>query len=102
MIIDDQTFAAIGKYEGIEGTIVEDVALTEEVVADGVQIHIKATRDSLALTLPCQDFNELIHQRARWLRALARMPWFVYMAAFLRMAFVPAVLVLSLINPWFI
>lgn len=74
LIIDRRSYDKAGGFAGQEQTIVEDVALFEQVRAIKGKVEVKLDTETLARTKPMKTILDLLHQRKRWMKVLKPIP----------------------------
>lgn len=95
-----ETLEAAG-FLSIKETEVEDFALSQAVLRSGGSLEISSEPAVRLTTLPVA-WRKLIFQRMRWMKGIAHIPFWVYLAMGLRLSFVPLVLYSAWIHPAFL
>ena len=68
-------YAAIGGYEALPFSIIEDYTLFRAVLARGFGYRHMFGPEVLARSLPIRGWRALLRQRRRWLRGVEALPW---------------------------
>lgn len=75
MLVTREAYESIGGYEALAFSVSEDLQLFGQVVAQGWQFRNLIDPRTLAISLPQPTLRQLLHQRQRWMRGSARLPW---------------------------
>ncbi|GAB2554588.1 hypothetical protein GCM10027190_01170 [Spirosoma areae] len=78
MAVSRVAYEAIGGYESLPFSVVEDYALFRAIVAKGYDFRNLLNEQSLARTKPVETLRAFLHQRKRWMRGATDLPaWMV-------------------------
>ncbi|WP_420580670.1 glycosyltransferase [Reichenbachiella sp.] len=97
LMMSKSTYDAIGGYEGLDQTIVEDVVLLRAVQSLGGKLVVNFDSYAVANTKPA-SFFDLLHQRKRWMKGLTGLNPLYWVGGMIKMFFWPALIFLTLGN----
>ena len=75
MLVTRAAYAAVGGYEGLPFSVIEDYALFRAVLAQGFGFRHVFGPEVRAVSLPILNWARLLEQRRRWLRGIEALPW---------------------------
>lgn len=96
MAVSRRAYEAIGGYEALPFSIVEDYALFKAVIDNGFDFQQLFEKDCLAYTVPPDKF---LVQRKRWLKGGIQSASFLLFPALIQTLWIPVLLLLSLTYP---
>lgn len=99
MLIAKSTYERIGGHSQLDPTIVEDVALLQQLKANGGRLIINTHPKAVATTQAAATWTALLHQRKRWMKGLAYTGRWVWFGGIIKIFVWPALLFLVLQSP---
>ena len=98
MAVSKNAYEAVGGYEKIGFSIVEDYAIFKGIVAKNFEFIQHFNRDVLATTKPPANLKTYFQQRKRWLTGGIKSGSVLLIPAFLQALLLPFLLVLAFLN----
>ncbi|MCE7063829.1 glycosyltransferase [Dyadobacter sp. CY326] len=98
MAVTRDAYFAIGGYEKIGFSIVEDYALFIGIVRQGYDFQMAYKPEVISISEPMNTFPELLRQRKRWMHGVMESYWLTRLSLFVSSLIVP---ILFLISIWF-
>ena len=78
MAVSRTAYAAVGGYESLPFSVVEDYTLFRAIIGKGYGFKNLLNEQVLARTKPVDSLREFLHQRKRWMRGATALPvWMV-------------------------
>ncbi len=78
MAVSREAYDAIGGYESLPFSVVEDYALFKAIVGRGFGFRNVLNEGALARTRPVDTLGQFLNQRKRWMRGATDLPgWMV-------------------------
>ncbi len=99
MAVTRDAYVAIGGYEKIGFSIVEDFLLFKEILAKGFDFNQGFEEHLVSESLPASTLSELLHQRKRWVTGAMNAPWLIRLSFYASAVFLPLLIVLGLLAP---
>lgn len=99
MLVTRQAYEAVGGYEHIPFSLIEDYALFRAIIDKGWQCRQLFNRRVLAISRPVTSLRHMLDQRKRWLKGGVQLPLLLVVALGIQGVFYPAVIALTLLNP---
>lgn len=99
MAITRQAYEAVGGYEKIGFSIIEDYALFMAIVKKGFKFSQIYSDSILAISEPIPSFAALMVQRKRWMTGVMQSPWRVRLSLIAATLLVPVMIILSFWTP---
>lgn len=102
MAVTREAYFAIGGYEKIGFSIVEDYTLFMGIVKQGFGFQMAYKRGVISISEPMNTFQELLRQRKRWMQGVMDSYWLTRLSLFVSSLIVPILLLISIwipINP---
>lgn len=99
MAVRREAYDAVGGYEGIGFSIVEDFALFMAIIDRGYGFIQGFQPGIISLSEPTGSLSELLVQRKRWVKGAMQAPWQIKLSFFASALFFPALVVLLFIAP---
>jgi cellulose synthase/poly-beta-1,6-N-acetylglucosamine synthase-like glycosyltransferase len=94
-----ESYWAVGGYEKIGFSIIEDFALFESIVKKGYEFRAAYSVETLAKTKPMKGLMDLLHQRKRWMAGGTDAgPWFLVALAMLQLFFLPILVIIAVFS----
>ncbi|WP_192579288.1 glycosyltransferase [Dyadobacter aurulentus] len=98
MAVSREAYFAIGGYEKIGFSIVEDYALFMAIVRAGFDFKMAYKPEVVSISEPVNTFPELLRQRKRWMHGVMESFWVTRLSLFVSSLIVPILFLLSI---WF-
>ena len=98
MAVRRTAYDAVGGYEKLPFSVVEDYQLFTEIVQRGFSFGHLFHREVLATTRPLPDWQSWLHQRKRWMVGALQLPPYFIVLFLLQLLFYPLLIVLAF---WF-
>ncbi len=92
-------YDAVGGYEALPFSVVEDYALFQAIVQRGFGFRNLLTKRVLARTKPVDTLRAFFHQRKRWMRGATDLPGWMVGALYVQYLLGPLLLVLGWFAP---
>ena len=99
MAVRREAYAAVGGYEGIGFSIVEDFALFMAIIDQGYGFVQGFQPGIISVSQPTRSLSELLIQRKRWVKGAMRAPWQIKLSFFASALFFPALFILIFVAP---
>lgn len=98
MMISKLLYDKVGGYSALGNSMVEDVDLLRAVQSAGGKLVVRQDTKTVAFTSPEKSLLSLLHQRKRWMSGVSKYRILLFVGAWMKLLFWPAVLYLSLSN----
>ncbi|MCF2487795.1 glycosyltransferase [Dyadobacter sp. CY347] len=98
MAVTRDAYFAIGGYEKIGFSIVEDYTLFMGIVKQGYDFQMAYKPEVISISEPMNTFPELLRQRKRWMHGVMDSYWLTRLSLFVSSLIVPILLLVSI---WF-
>jgi len=98
MAVTREAYSAIGGYEKIGFSIVEDYTLFVSIVRQGYDFQMAYKPEVISISEPMNTFPELLRQRKRWMHGVMQSYWLTRLSLFVSSLIVPILLLISI---WF-
>lgn len=92
----------IQQNEKSEASVVEDVSMMAAVRSSIGSVEVQFSHKAVCSTRPCPDLGSLLRQRTRWVNGFKFTTIPIALAIVVRLAFLPAVIVLCSSNIWYL
>jgi len=99
MAVSRKAYWAVGGYEKIGFSIVEDFALFVAILAQNYGFVQGFQPQLVSLSLPAHTLSELLRQRKRWVKGAMQAPWPIKLSFFASALFFPLLLILAFVAP---
>ncbi|GHB81290.1 hypothetical protein GCM10007390_40090 [Persicitalea jodogahamensis] len=99
MAVRREAYFAVGGYENIGFSIVEDFALFMAILSNGYGFVQGFQPGIISTSQPTQTLSELLTQRKRWVKGAMQAPWQIKSGFFASALFLPMVISLIFIAP---
>lgn len=99
MAVRRRAYDAVGGYEGIGFSIVEDFALFMAIIHKGYGFIQGFQPDIISVSQPTRSLSELLVQRKRWVKGAMQAPWQIKLSFFASALSFPALFLLLFIAP---
>ena len=99
MAVSRAAYEAIGGYESLPFSVVEDYTLFRAVVATGFGFRNLLSEDVLARTKPVDTLSAFLHQRKRWMRGANQLPGWMVVLLYVQYLAGPLLLLLGWFAP---
>jgi 1,2-diacylglycerol 3-beta-glucosyltransferase len=99
MAISREAYLAVGGYEKIGFSVVEDYALFNAIINQGFDFVQLFDSRVLTVSEPIFSFRELMMQRKRWMRGAMSLPFSYRISVFANGLFLPILLILFILYP---
>jgi len=99
MAVTRDAYEAVGGYETIGFSIVEDYALFKAIIQKKYEFEQAFTKQILAYSEPVISIRELIVQRKRWMHGIMQSPLTLKICVIASALFIPAMAVLYIWDP---
>ena len=100
MAVSRNAYWAVGGYEKIGFSIVEDFALFMAILDQGYRFVQAFQPDVVSVSLPVSKLPDLLRQRKRWVKGAMQAPWPIRLSFYASAVLLPALLLLSFIFPF--
>ena len=100
MLFRREAYEAVGGYEALPASIVEDFTLFEAIRQKGYTCKQLISPAACATSTPISSYSALLQQRKRWMRGARQASWPLKAFLALQLFFYPAVLIGILFWPW--
>ncbi len=100
MALKQEAYWQTGGYQNLESSVTEDYKIFSEVTQLGWRSNHIMNRQVLGISAPTHSMWVLLHQRKRWLRGGMALPKPILGLMLIHGLFVPALVLLALIYPW--
>ena len=101
MAVSRAAYEAIGGYESLPFSVVEDYTLFQAIVAKGYDFRNLLSEQVLAHTKPVDTFRAFLQQRKRWMRGATSLPVWMVVSLYAQYLAAPLLLLLALFSPVF-
>ncbi|MDB5243304.1 MAG: glycosyl transferase family 2, partial [Spirosoma sp.] len=98
MAVSRDAYEAVGGYESLPFSVVEDYTLFQAIAKRGFRFHNVLNEAVLARTRPVDTLWAFLNQRKRWMRGATNLPLWMVAALYMQYLAVPLLLLLG----WFI
>ncbi|MDW7691307.1 glycosyltransferase [Flammeovirgaceae bacterium SG7u.111] len=98
MLLSRKAYFAVGGYESLPFSIIEDYAMFKAVVGKGFRFKNIMQTGVMAFTQPIEGLLSLLHQRKRWMKGAMKLPFYMLVVLFLQALYFPAILFFSFVN----
>lgn len=99
MAVSREAYDAVGGYEALPFSVVEDYGLFRAVVGRGFGFQNLLDESVLAITRPVDTLRAFLHQRKRWMRGTADLPGWIVAALYGQYLAGPLLLLLGWFSP---
>lgn len=99
MAVSRAAYAAVGGYEALPFSVVEDYTLFRAIVTKGYGFRNLLSEQALARTKPVDTFGQLLHQRKRWMRGATDLPVWMVVLLYTQYLAGPLLLLLGWVSP---
>jgi cellulose synthase/poly-beta-1,6-N-acetylglucosamine synthase-like glycosyltransferase len=99
MAVRREAYEAVGGFEGLPPSVVEDYTLFQAIVAKGYGYAHRLAPDVLAETLPAPTLPTYLTQRKRWMRGAFALPPLLVVGVLVQYLLAPMLLLLALVAP---
>jgi cellulose synthase/poly-beta-1,6-N-acetylglucosamine synthase-like glycosyltransferase len=99
MAVSREAYRAVGGYEKIGFSIVEDFTLFVAILDHGYTFAQGFQPQLVSSSLPVEHVSELLIQRKRWVKGAMQAPWPIKLSFFASAFFLPVLLVLGFVAP---
>ncbi len=99
MVVRREAYFAVGGYEGIGFSIVEDFALFVAIIEKGHDFRQGFQPQILSISEPTRTVAELLVQRKRWVKGAMQAPWPIKLSFFASALLLPILLILLFVSP---
>lgn len=99
MAFRQTAYDAVGGFEGLPFSVVEDYTLFQAIVAKGFRFRHRLRPDVLAETLPSPTVGAFLQQRKRWMYGAFSLPPLLLGGVLFQYLLVPFLVVLALFAP---
>jgi cellulose synthase/poly-beta-1,6-N-acetylglucosamine synthase-like glycosyltransferase len=99
MAVTRDAYNAVGGYENIGFSIVEDYALFSAIVKKGYGFKQTYESTIVATSEPIITFSDLVIQRRRWMKGVMQSPVILQICIIICALFIPLMLLLSIWDP---
>lgn len=98
MAVTRKAYEAVGGYETLPFSIVEDYTLFQAIVANGNKFANLLSERVLARTEPVKSMTDFLQQRKRWMRGASALPTWMVTVLYVQYLVGPLLLLVSLIS----
>lgn len=99
MAVSRIAYDAVGGYDSLLFSIVEDYALFQSVVKKGFGFRNLLNELVLAQTKPVNTLRAFLHQRKRWMRGATELPTWMVISLYVQYLAGPLLLLIGLFSP---
>ncbi|CAN5514806.1 hypothetical protein BH09BAC4_BH09BAC4_37140 [soil metagenome] len=99
MAVSRVAYEAVGGYESLPFSVVEDYTLFQAIVAKGYDFRNLLSEQVLAHTKPVDTFRAFLQQRKRWMRGAMCLPVWMVFSLYAQYLAVPLLLLLAWFSP---
>lgn len=99
MAVSRAAYTAVGGYESLPFSVVEDYTLFKTIVAKGYDFRNVLTEAVLARTRPVDSLRQFLDQRKRWMRGATDLPGWIVIALYAQYLAGPLLLLLGWLSP---
>lgn len=99
MAVSRAAYEAVGGYESLPFSVVEDYTLFRAIVAKGYGFRNLLNEQVLARTKAVDTFRALLHQRKRWMRGATELPVWMVGSLYVQYLALPLLLLLGWFTP---
>ncbi|GAB3012838.1 glycosyltransferase [Spirosoma pulveris] len=99
MAVSREGYKAIGGYESLEFSVVEDYTLFRAIIAKGYGFKNLLNEDVLARTKAVDTLTAFLHQRKRWMRGASQLPIWMVSSLYVQYLAAPLFLLLGWFSP---
>ncbi|GAB2772773.1 hypothetical protein GCM10027275_14640 [Rhabdobacter roseus] len=100
MAVTSEAYRAVGGYETLGFSIVEDYALYRAIIERGYAFRQAYAPEVIAESEPVPTLPELLRQRKRWVKGAMQSQWFLRLNFLGAALFLPILMLLLVWNPW--
>jgi len=99
MAVTKKAYDAVGGYEGIGFSLVEDYALFMAIAREKFGFVQAYTKDVIAFSEPVLTFRELMIQRKRWMEGIMKSPLVIRLCLIFCALLVPGMMLIAVWDP---
>ncbi|GAB4043580.1 glycosyltransferase family 2 protein [Spirosoma jeollabukense] len=99
MAVSRVAYEAVGGYESLPFSVVEDYTLFQAVVAKGYDFRNLLSEQVLAHTKPVDTFRAFLQQRKRWMRGAMSLPVWMVISLYAQYLTLPLLVLLAWFSP---
>lgn len=99
MAVSRAAYEAVGGYESLPFSVVEDYTLFQAIVANGCGFRNLLNEQILADTKPVTTLGEFLQQRKRWMRGATALPVWMVSSLYVQYLIGPLLLLLGYFSP---
>lgn len=99
MAVSRAAYEAVGGYESLPFSVVEDYTLFRAIVGRGFDFRNLLHEQVLAHTKPVDTMPQWLHQRKRWMRGATHLPLWMVVSLYGQYLAGPLLLLLGLVSP---
>ncbi|MBO0951467.1 glycosyltransferase [Fibrella forsythiae] len=99
MAIRRKAYDAVGGFQGLPFSVVEDYTLFQAIVAKGYGFAHRLEVDVLASTLPAPSLSTYLQQRKRWMKGAFSLPIPLLVGVLFQYLLAPMLLIVALFSP---
>jgi len=99
LAVSRAAYAAVGGYEALPFSVVEDFTLFRAIVKRGYGFRYRLDAQVLAYTQPVDTLGAWLQQRKRWMRGASALPLWMVASLYVHYLVGPLLLLLALIAP---
>ncbi len=99
MAVSREAYEAIGGYESLPFSVVEDYILFRAIIGQGYGFKNLLNEQVLARTKPVDTLREFLHQRKRWMRGATALPAWMVISLYGQYLVGPLLLLLGFFQP---
>lgn len=99
MAVSRDAYRAVGGYEALPFSVVEDYTLFRAIVAKGYGFRNLLDESVLARTRPANTLGQFLQQRKRWMRGASDLPIWIVVLLYAQYLAGPLLLLIAWFNP---
>ncbi|MCF2443616.1 glycosyltransferase [Dyadobacter sp. CY345] len=99
MAVTRKAYDAVGGYEGIGFSIVEDYALFMAITNKKFGFVQAYTKDVIGISEPLSSFKELVTQRKRWMQGIMQSPLVIRICLIFSALLIPGIMIIAIWDP---
>ncbi|GAB2538094.1 glycosyltransferase [Spirosoma aerophilum] len=99
MAVSREAYDAVGGYETIPFSVVEDYTLFQTIIAKGFGFGNLLSESVLAETLPVHSLSAFLQQRKRWMRGASALPVWMVIGLYAQYLAGPLLILVGLVSP---
>jgi len=99
MAVTRKAYDAVGGYQGIGFSIVEDYALFMAIAKKKFGFVQAYTKDVIAISEPLLSFRELVIQRKRWMQGIMQSPLAIRLCLIFSALLIPGITLIAIWDP---